>query len=285
MSRPRTTKTRLKSRRKAGGKKARLIALARRGGIILGIVMAILWLGAWIWLSDTPQKIAHATQQKAYDVSAHYGFAVRDILVEGRNNTNPDILKALIDVESGDPILAFNPRETKELIERLSWVKEAHVERRLPGTLFIGLMERVPLALWQHQKKVRLIDAEGTILDADNIEKFSDLILLVGARAPERAESLIALLAAEPPLKERIEAASWVGERRWDLTLKSGAVVQLPEDDLGLALRRLALAQEQDGLLDQNLKVIDVREPGRIVIRTKPGAVKEYKASVIESNI
>ena len=36
------------------------------------------------------------------------------------------------------------------------------------------------------------------------------------------------VLAAEPTLATQVEASSWVSDRRWDLTLKNGATVQLP---------------------------------------------------------
>ena len=240
----------------------------------------MLWLGAWIWLSHTPQKIAHWSAVQFQQLAATQGFAVQNILVEGRKNTDPDVLRALLNVERDDPVFAFNPVEAKELIERISWVREAHVERRLPDTIYIGLVERVPLALWQNKGKVRLIDADGVTLTDRKLKKFSDLIVLVGQDAPKHAPALLRLLHVEPVLKDSIEAATWVGKRRWDLKTKGGITVKLPEGDLGLAVRRLAKSQEDDHLLDKEINVIDLREPDRITVRTKPGAVKEYKAGL-----
>lgn len=54
----------------------------------------------------------------------------------------------------------------------------------------------------------------------------------------------------------------------------------MPESDLGLNLRRLAQVQEENGLLDQDITAVDMRESDRISIRTKPGQVQEYKASL-----
>jgi cell division protein FtsQ len=71
-----------------------------------------------------------------------------------------------------------------------------------------------------------------------------------------------------------VETATLVSGRRWDLTLKSGADVKLPEDEMGLALRKLAVSQEEEALLDKDVLVIDVRDEGRITVRTKPGAAQ-----------
>lgn len=224
-------------------------------------------------------------QQKTFELAADAGFSVENILVEGRLHSDPDVLRGIINVQRGDPIFAFDPEDAKELIERVSWVKEAHVERRLPDTIYIGLIEREPMALWQNKRKIRVIDSEGVTLTDRMTGPYSDLIILVGESAPRHAASLMALFAAEPLVHDRVEAATWVGDRRWDLKLKNGAVVRLPENDPGLALRRLAQAQEEDGLLDKDLGVIDMREADRITVRTKPGAVQEYKASLKEKNI
>ncbi len=250
-----------------------------------GVVVLVLWAGAWLLLSGALSSGVGWTQNQLYEMAGQAGFSVQDVLVEGRINSDPDILRALVNVERGDPLFSFDPKEARELIERISWVKEAHIERRLPGTVYIGLLEREPMALWQNKGKIRLIDTEGVTLTDRKLKKFADLVIVVGERAPQHAPDFLAMISAEPALEKRIEAATWVGDRRWDLKLKNGAVVKLPENDPGLALRRLALVQESDALLDKDLKVIDVREPDRLTVRTRPGAVQEYKEGLKGNDI
>lgn len=251
----------------------------RRVAIAGSGVLLVLWLGAWIVLSGAWQHGQEVLHKEALAMSVRAGFSVDEILVEGRVNTDPDVLRALLNVERGDSILSFDPAKTQEMIGRVSWVKEAHVERRLPGTIYIGLRERVPLALWQHNGKIKLIDTEGVALADRGLEKFRALPIIVGEKAPAHAAELLALVDAEPEIRSRLESAIWIGDRRWDLTLKGGMQVKLPEADPGLALRRVAQAQERDGLLDKDLVLIDLRGSDRIVVRTRPGAVSEYKAS------
>ena len=84
----------------------------------------------------------------------------------------------------------------------------------------------------------------------------------------------------------RVEAASWVGERRWDLTLKGGITVELPQGDPTPALRRLAMAQEKDAILDKTISSIDLRQPDRMMIRASATAdAQEYKAAESRSSI
>lgn len=274
-----TTRDDIRRSRKRQNRTARLTAFFIRSGKIAGAVIFALWIGTWLWLGGGFERAGNWARHGMYELSANIGFSVQDVLVEGRENADPDVLLALINTTRGDPLFAFNPAEAKDLIERISWVKEAHVERRLPHTIYISLIERKPLALWQNKGKVRLIDSDGVTIADRDLKDFTDLVIITGENAPKHAADLMALLAAEPVLDGRIEGASWVGDRRWDLKLNGGTQVRLPEDDPGFALRRLAGAQEEDGLLDKKLDMIDLREADRITVRTAPGAVQEYKAS------
>lgn len=233
---------------------------------------------AWLASSGVIDRALKAAQDQAYDLLADSGFRVNNILVEGRRETDPDVLRAIVNLERGDPIFAFDPAETREMIERLSWVRSVHIERRLPDTIYIGLVEREPIALWQHKNKLRVIDADGVTLTDKLSPSQKTLPIVVGEYANEQAYNLLAMLEAEPEIKSLVEAATWVGDRRWDLTLKNEMTVRLPEMDIGLALSRLAKAQTEDKILEKDLSVIDLRETDRITVRTRPGAVQEYQA-------
>lgn len=212
--------------------------------------------------------------------TADAGFVVRNILVDGRHYTDVTTLRAMLNVDKGDPIFFLRPDEAQSMLEKMSWVKTAHVERRLPDTIYIKLTERTPLALWQRNKRLSLIDAEGMILTDQNLGEFRNLMIVVGDDAPKRAAGLITMLAAEPSIEERVEAATLISGRRWDLKLKSGAEVKLPEKDLGLALRKLAVNHEEESILDKDVLSIDVRDEARITVRTKPGAASDFNAGI-----
>ncbi len=266
------------------GKLAFVLPWLRRFGMSIVVLIGLLWVGSWFFLSEADTRTADWIGQKTLNITADMGFVVDDILVEGRMNTDPNVLHALINVKKGDPLFSFDPTEAKALVERVDWVKRARVERRLPDTIYINIEERAPLALWQKNKKLSLLDSEGEVITAEGLSLFKDLIVITGEGAPAQAPSLIGDLKAESALFERAKSAAWIGERRWDVTLSSGVVVRLPEQDVGLALRRLAFAQEEDKLLDKDLKSIDLREQDRIVVRTRPGAVQEYKAGLKTGN-
>lgn len=186
---------------------------------------------------------------------------------------------AILNVGKGDPLFSLKPLPAQDMLEKLSWVESARVERRLPDTVYVHLNERVPMALWQNNQDVSLIDKNGVVITKQGLDKFKELILIVGEHAPEEAPEFFKHLHAEDELLGRIEAARLISKRRWDLKLKNGVVVKLPEDEIALALRRLVVLHEKERLMDKDVLSIDVRQSARITVRTKPGAVQEYSAS------
>lgn len=238
-------------------------------GVIIGMAGYLALLGL---ASDTLENSGRWLSQKTTDGTVHAGFKVAEIAVTGRRQTPAaDILTAL-GTRVGDPVLSFDPVAAKTALEQLPWVENAAVWRRLPAKILIDITERVPAAIWQNNKKLFLIDREGHVL-ADAIPKaYERLPLIVGSDAPKAAAEILSLLAAEPLLARRLDAATRIGARRWDLKLSNGINVKLPETNIGLALRRLARDQEKSGLLDRAASVIDLRFDDKIIVRTEKNA-------------
>jgi cell division protein FtsQ len=278
MSRHGTRRSTILKRRAAGFD--RVIVGIKRFGLFAMIAACLIGTGWWLSSSGLLDRVQTAALDHVYALTAQKGFAVKNILVDGRHYTDTDALRAILAVERGDPIFAFDPQESKTMLEKLSWVKTAQVERRLPDTIYIQLTERVPIALWQRQKRLSVIDGDGVVLTDQNIAAFKNLMIVVGEDAPKQAQGLMAMLQAEPLIKERVESAVLVSGRRWNLKLKSGAEVKLPADELGLALRRLAINQEEEGILDKDVLSIDVRDEGRITVRTKPGEAQDFNVGL-----
>ena len=116
-------------------------------------------------------------------MTARAGFSVETILVEGRRYTDSDALKAIMNLDKGEPLLAFNIKAARNMIAKLSWVKSVHVERRLPNTIYVQIKERKPFALWQREKRLSLIDKDGFVLTEHNLNPFRDLVIIVGKGA------------------------------------------------------------------------------------------------------
>ena len=198
------------------------------------------------------------------------GLRIAHVEIQGRRSTPQPLLMAALGVETGSPILAFSVEAARARIEGLSWVEEATVERRLPDTIVVALKERRPFAIWQNHNKYVLIDRKGQTVATQDAGLFKDkLPLVVGPGAPAGTDGLLALLDRYPALSGRVLAAVRVGERRWDLHLKNGIDVMLPEGHEAEALNRLVQLQQDHALMDRPLAAIDMRLPDRLVVRPR----------------
>ena len=231
-------------------------------------VLGILVSGMLLWRSGWFQKQADKITASGLELTRKAGFAVEDILVEGRNQTDKDQIVSVLQVETGSPILAFNPHDALKRLGDISWVKSGVVERRLPSTIFVRLYEREPIALWQNNKIIKLIDREGHVLRDLGKDESPNLPLVVGEGANTHAADLIAQLLQYQSILTPLKAAVRVSDRRWDLHLINDIVVKLPEENLGDALDRLHKAITEQQIMERNIVGLDLRLPGRMIIET-----------------
>lgn len=243
--------------------------LGRKARTALGVLgVAVAFSGGWwLWYSGTAGKLANSAKWTAIATTAEVGFRVDEILVVGREQTLRDDLSRAVGLTRGTPILAFDPSAAKARVEALPWVLTASVERALPSTVLVRVQERQPLALWQSKGRLHLIDEGGEIIISGGLERFSDMLLVVGEDAPDHTAALIQTLQTEPQLMTRVTAAVRVGGRRWNLRLDSGVDVRLPEGDPSAAWSRLAEYERSHRVLARDVKVLDLRLPDRLIVR------------------
>ena len=207
-------------------------------------------------------------------ITAQSGFRVRNVLVEGRVETKSGDILAALKAERGAPLLDIDVAAAKARLEGLPWIKSAEVERQLPDTLRVKVEERKPFALWQLGQRLSVIDREGVVIVKDNVGRFADRPLVVGEGAERRAAEILDLVASEPAISKAVEAAVLVSGRRWNLRLKGGIEVRLPEEGMDAAWHRLARMERETRLLNKAITAIDLRQPDRVIVGLTPEAAK-----------
>jgi cell division protein FtsQ len=203
------------------------------------------------------------------------GFAVEDISLYGRNRTNLEQIKRVVDMARGDAIFAVDCNDIRDRLLAIEWVADAQVMRKLPSTVLISITEKEPFAIWQQDGNFRLIDRAGSVITEKNVGMYHDLPMVVDDGANEQAAQIVDLLNKFPQIREQVKAAAYVSQRRWDLHMKSGIQVMLSQEEPELGLKRLdTLIREQD-ILRRAISMIDLRLKDRFVIRVDGGGVVE----------
>ncbi|MEJ7934014.1 cell division protein FtsQ/DivIB [Sphingobium sp. AN558] len=242
--------------------------------LIVGIVGAIL-IGFAAFFG-----VPAMARQEAAQLAARAGFEVQKVEVRGveRMDEMPVYNIALGQVDRS--MLALDLPKVRTQMLQLGWVKDARISRRLPDTLVVDIVEREPVAVWQHEGQLHLIDVQGTVLQSVSASAMPDLPLVVGPYANRQTAGLNRLMENAPALQPMLAGATWVGNRRWDLRFQSGETLSLPEGDRDSATALVNFAR-MDGvnrLLGRGIVKFDMRDPDRFVLRLPEGQAKDKPA-------
>jgi cell division protein FtsQ len=246
-----------------------LVGIVALGGLAYGVISAGVVGGGADKLGPPRGRFASLGDGIA-GIGARAGLTVREVVLEGSRYTPRDLALQAVAVRRGEPTLGFSPQAARERLESIPWIERAHVERHLPGTIRVVVEERTPFAVWQRDNRFSVIDRKGRVLTTENVIAFSHLPLVVGAGAEHGAAPMVELLRRASALEQRVQALVRVGERRWNLRLRNGTDVLLPEGHEAEAVTRLAELQASNALLDRPLTTIDMRQPDKLVLRSPP---------------
>ncbi len=201
------------------------------------------------------------------EAAGRAGFRVEQIDITGLKRMDRDTVYAMALDQQSRAMPLVDLEAVRQKLLRYGWIADAHVSRRLPDTLLVDIVERTPAAVWQDQGHLTLIDKDGVLLDPVAADAIPDLPLVIGPGADKQAPAYQALLAAAPALKPRIAAATWVGNRRWDLRFDSGETLKLPEEGAAAALLDFAHRDGAHPLLGRGWLSFDLRDPAKLVAR------------------
>jgi cell division protein FtsQ len=246
--------------RRAGAAATVLILLGSAG---LGIVKGGHLEAFTTALSDTRNAIANSA-----------GFRITSVAINGRKQLSQDEVLAIGGVNGRSSLLFLDAAIARDKLKASPWIAEATVLKLYPGHLKIDIAERSPFALWQQDGRLSVIADDGAVLEPYVSRRFLSLPLVVGKGAETRARDFLALLARYPQVRAATKAAIFVGERRWNLRLKDGLDIRLPENDVGNALAALSKLDREDKLFSRDIVAVDMRLPDRLTVQLSEDAAR-----------
>lgn len=202
------------------------------------------------------------------------GFRITAVVVNGRKQLSQDEVLGIGGVNGRSSLLFLDAATVRDKLKANPWIAEATVQKFYPGQLQIDLVERTAFALWQQGGRLAVIADDGAVLEPYVSRRFTSLPLVVGKGAETRARDFLALLARYPQVHSITKAAIFVGERRWNLRLKDGLDIRLPENDVGNALAALSKMDKDDKLFSRDIVAVDMRLPDRLTVQLSEDAAK-----------
>jgi cell division protein FtsQ len=116
-----------------------------------------------------------------------------------------------------------------------------------------------------------VVERSGKVITLANPAEFSKLPYLIGDGAPLGSAEIVDAVAQHRAVSARVRAYRRMSERRWDLILEDGVVVQLPEEDWTKELDVLEHLIVDKGVLERDISEIDLRQRDNLFFVLKNG--------------
>jgi cell division protein FtsQ len=202
------------------------------------------------------------------------GLRVTSVALAGNHHVSREEVLAAAGITADTALVFLDVDEVRQRLNSHPWIADATVLKLYPGELQIGIKEREPFALWQKDGRVSVIAEDGTVLEPYAESRMVRLPLVVGRGAQSKAKEFLALLDRYPAMRDFVHACVLVGERRWNLRLKNGIDVRLPEVDIAPALERLVALDRAKNLITRDIVAIDLRLADRVTVRLSDAAAQ-----------
>ncbi len=205
-------------------------------------------------------------------------FAVKTIEIAGATHTPRAAIDAITRQYIGANLFRIDITSLQADLCRLGWVKRIEAEKKLPDTLRIRIVERMPVALVATGGRIAYVDESGAAFaELSPSVGDSDLPIITGAGDAELVRS-VALLndlrAHDPQVYSRISEVKPIAPNGFALFDRElGAFVYADEGGLSSKWRDLYAVAQAEHLGMRDIEYADLRFAGRIVVKRVHPAV------------
>jgi cell division protein FtsQ len=195
------------------------------------------------------------------------GLRIDAVSISGSKEVSREEILTTAGVTGHASLLFLDAAAARARLLSNPWIADAAVLKLYPDRLQISITERQAFALWQKSGRVSVIAADGIVLEPYVEDRYLGLPLVVGRGAELQAKDFLTILNRFADIRSSLRASVLVAERRWDLWLKNGVEIRLPESKVEQALELLTKLDREKQLLSRDIVAVDLRLPDRVSVR------------------
>lgn len=200
-------------------------------------------------------------------------FPLKQVVVEGNlQHLNGDHIRKLAQVQEGINLFRINMFEVQQRLSREPWVAEVTVRRKLPGTLWLFVTERKPVALMVDEG-MQYMDAMGATFPVST-GAIEEVPVLTGFAKSSPEERQLAMALIETYQSEPISDMLGLSEVHLDpaqgysIVAGSQAVqLRLGWGDFSEKLKRLGMAWSAVSARDAHPSYVDATVAGKVIAK------------------
>lgn len=160
---------------------------------------------------------------------------VREVKVVGGRNVDPVEVASIAGLDSDDNLLLVSPTQVASKVEELPWVRGAKVDRRLPGTVRVRVVERKPAVVLSSDGQQWTLDRMGNVLAEGAVTEGLPALAgidLAAVSAGERVtdpamrDALAAWRSLSPKIRAQVAAVLAPTPERITLSFEDGTQVR-----------------------------------------------------------
>ena len=195
----------------------------------------------------------------------NYGFYLQNIHISGNNNLRREDILSIINDQEYKTIFDINLFKIRNNLLLNEWIETVKIERTLPNSIKIQIIEKKPVAIWQTKLGNKLITKDGSIISNANVSTFKNsLPIIIGKGANKDAFLILQILKKNPDLYNNVWSISYINKRRWNVHLNQGLIVLLPRIKIYDAWTKIGFLQKKYKILDIGFTEIDIRNKNQI---------------------
>lgn len=247
------------------------------------LVLILAGMAALAWAVASLAGLTALAGHQFAAAAADAGFEVRKVEVRGVQRMNELKVYERVLGERERAMPQVDLHALRDSLMELSWVEDARVSRQLPDRIVVDIVEREPHAVLRKPDRLMLIDPQGNELEPVSDADAKDMLVIAGPGAQAQVEALTALLDAAPALRPQVAEAEWIGNRRWNLTFRTGQMLALPqgEERAAGALIDFARVDGMNRLIGGKAVAFDMRVENRFYVRC-PACREEERAALAQ---
>jgi len=252
--------------------------------IFYGFPLIFLAVPILIFFQD--QKNKEQLEELAFDlyrkVIERPEFMVEALSIEGASDSLNSEIREVLGLRF--PISSFD-LDLADLQKRILSlppveIAEAHIKGG--GILHLKVGEKAPALLLRKESGFAVLDEYGQyIRSVPSREYFFDLPVIAGEGAESVASQAMTIFTAINKKFDQVRGLVFVGQRRWNIIMKTGQVVMLPENNPAQAVQKILILDEAEQILSRDIAVFDFRLPSRITLRVPSDEHFQINSKVI----
>lgn len=252
--------------------------------VFFGMPLIILLLPVFIFLKDQNNK--NLVEEIVFDfyrkIIERPEFMLSALSIQGSSDSlNAEIREILglnFPISSFDLDLA----DLRNRVLSLPPVETAEVRLEGGSILHVKVKEKVPALLLKDDTGIHVLNKNGDyIRPLLSTEYGSKLPVITGEGAQKAAAEAFILFSALYDKLDEVRGLVLVGGRRWNIVLKSGQVIMLPEKKSEQAVQKILILDKAEKILSRDIAVFDFRLPYRITLRFPENKDGQINSKVI----